>query len=196
MRFTAATLGVTSLMTLSSFSQSSTSARQDARKECIASLSGFRTDASLHSTPPYPADLNGITLEYIETGCYGSCPAFTLVISKDGARFDGHAYVRAKGKHTAKLSEEQFAAFLRAWYDGNFFAMRDDYCSVTCPDGTVIIVTDIAESSIKVTTPTFTKRVFQCFATTNGQLETPKPPEQYFELGRQLRVFAKSQRWL
>jgi Domain of unknown function (DUF6438) len=188
-------VGVASLVSLSSFGQSSPTARQDARKECIASLSGFPADAGLHP-PPYPADLNGITMEYTESGCYGSCPAFTLTIIKEGARFDGHAYVRAKGKHTAKLSGEQFAAFLRAWFDGNFFAMRDDYCSVTCSDGTVIIVTDIAESSLKVTTPTFTKRVFQCFSTVSNQPQTPRPPEQYFELSRQLLSFVKSQHWL
>lgn len=196
MRFTAVTIGVASLITLSSFTQPSTSARQDVRKECIASLSGFPADADLRSKPAFPTELTGITLEYFESGCYGKCPAFTLTISKDIARFDGHAYVRAKGKHKAKLSQDQFAAFLRNWYDGDFFAMRDDYCGAPCPDGTVTIVTDIAESSIKVTTPTFTKRVFECFTTTNGQPETPKPPDQYFELSRQLLAFAKSQHWL
>jgi len=74
--------------------------------------------------------------------------------------------------------------------------MRDDYCFARCPDGTVIIVTDIAESSITLTTPAFKKRVYECFSTVNGQPQTPKPPEQYFQLSRQLWAFAKAQHWL
>lgn len=196
MRLTAVTLGFSSLISLSSFSQSSPIAPQDSGKECIASLSGFPAGAALRSKPPYPTALSAITLEYTEFGCYGRCPTFTLTISKDAARFDGQAYVRGKGKHSKKLNEEQFSVFLRAWYDGNFSSMRDDYCSIKCPDGTQIIVTDIASSSIKLTTLAFTKGVFQCFATVSGEPETPKPPEQYFELARQLRAFAKAQRWL
>ncbi len=146
--------------------------------------------------PPYPIDSTGVTLEYVASGCYGNCPAFTLTITKEIVRFDGHAYVRAKGKQTAKLSPQQFETFLHAWYDGDFYAMREDYCSVQCPDGTAIIVMDVAESSITLTTPTFKKRVYECFTTVNKQPETPKPPEQYFQLSRQLWAFAKSKHWL
>jgi Domain of unknown function (DUF6438) len=135
-------------------------------------------------------------VEYFASGCFGKCPAFTLTISKDVARFDGHAFVRANGKRTAKLGQQQFDKFLHAWYDGNFYAMRDDYCDIHCPDGTAIIVTDIPESSITVETPTFTKRVYECFSTMNSKPQTPKPPEQYFELSRQLWEFAKARHWL
>lgn len=185
------------LIVLTSFGKQAPDARRDARNECIASLSGFPKDAAPTPNPPsYPIDATGVTLEYFASGCYGTCPAFTLTISHDMARFDGHAYVRAKGKRTAKLNSQQFETFLHAWYDGNFHSMRDSYCDVSCPDGTVIIVTDIPESSITLTTPTFKKRVYECFTTINNQPETPKPPEQYFELSRQLRALAKAKRWL
>jgi hypothetical protein len=177
MRFTI-TLGTVPLIVLLNWGQSSPDTRRIARDECIASLSGFPKDASLPSKPPYPIDMTGITLEYFASGCYGKCPAFTLTISKDIARFEGHAYVRAKGKRSAKLSQQQFETFLHAWYDGYLYAMRDNYCDVRCPDGTVIIVTDIPESSITLTTPTFTKRVYECFSRVNNQPQTPKPPEQ------------------
>jgi len=45
-----------------------------------------------------------------------------------------------------------------------------------------IIVTDIPESSITLKTPEFTKRVYQCFSTTDAEPTTPKPPQEYFEL--------------
>jgi hypothetical protein len=74
--------------------------------------------------------------------------------------------------------------------------MRDNYCDVKCPDGTVIFVTDIPESSITLTSPNLKKRVYECFTATDNVPETPKPPEQYFQLSRQLRAFAKAQHWL
>jgi hypothetical protein len=196
MRLTPAPLGAIFLIVLANFGQQSPEARRDARDECVASLSGFPNDAPLPPKPPYPTEPTGVTLEYFASGCYGKCPAFALTITKDIASFEGHAFARAKGKRTKKLSQQQFETFLHAWYDGNFYAMRDNYCDVRCPDGTVIIVTDIPESSLTLTTPTFTKRVYECFSTVNNHAQTPKPPEQYFELSRQLRAFAKAQRWL
>jgi hypothetical protein len=196
MRLTPATLSAVSLIFLVTLGQSSNDSRRVAQDECIASLSGFPKDPSMLPKPPYPVEPKDVKLEYFASGCYGKCPAFTLAITKDVARFEGHAFVRAKGKRTSKLSQQQFETFLRAWYDGNFYAMRDNYCDVRCPDGTVTIVTDIPESSVTLITPTFTKRVYECFSTVNNQPQTPKPPEQYFELSRQLRAFAKAQHWL
>jgi hypothetical protein len=196
MRLTPAILGAVFLIVLTNLGQSSPEARRNAQDECIASLSGFPKGASLPPKPTYPVDTTAVTLAYFASGCLGECPAFTLTISKDIARFDGHAFVRAKGKRTAKLSDQQFETFLHAWYDGNFYAMRENYCDIQCPDGTMIVVTDIPESSITLTTPTFTKRVYECFSTVDNHPETPKPPEHYFELSRQLRAFAKVQRWL
>jgi hypothetical protein len=196
MRLTTATVGAVSLITLANLGQSSPEVRRIAQDECIASLSGFPKDVPLPSKPLYPVDLTGITLEYFASGCLGECPAFTLTISKDIARFDGQAFVRAKGKRTAKLSQQQFETFLRAWYDGNFYAMRENYCDIKCPDGTMIVVTDIPESSITLTTPTYAKRVFECFTTVDNKPETPKPPERYFELSHQLQAFAKVHHWL
>ncbi|HEY1471613.1 MAG TPA: hypothetical protein VGF61_21425 [Candidatus Acidoferrum sp.] len=62
------------------------------------------------------------------------------------------------------MSSQQFETLLHAWYDGSFYAMRDDYRSAACPDGTMIIVTDIAESSITLATPVLKERVYECFS--------------------------------
>lgn len=142
-------------MIFASFGQQGPPTRQETRNACVASLSGFPNDAPATPKPQYPTDTTGVTLEYFASGCYGNCPAFTLTINKETAVFEGRAYVRAKGKRTAKLSSQQFETLLHAWYDGSFYAMRDDYCSPACPDGSVTLVTDIPESSITLTTPVF-----------------------------------------
>ena len=196
MRPVPTTIGAVSLIIVANLTPQSPVVHRDTRDACVASLSGFPKDTLTPAKPQYPTDMTGVTLEYFASGCYGNCPAFTLTIDKETAVFEGRAYVRAKGKRTAKLSSQQFETLLHAWYDGNFYAMRDDYCSVHCPDGTEIIVTDIPESSVTLTTPAFKKRVYQCFFGANGQPQTPKPPEQYFQLSRQLWEFAKARRWL
>ena len=150
---------------------------QSRHESCLNSLSGFAQDPSTVSQPDYPSDLGDVTLEYFASGCFGSCPAFTLRIRRDSAQFEGRDYVRAKGKRTAKVTQQGFEKLLHAWSDGQFFAMRDDYCSIQCPHGTSWAVTDIPESSITLGTSAFTKRVHECFATIDGKQETPKPPE-------------------
>ena len=196
MRFVPATINVVCLIVFANLTAQSPASHQDSRDDCVASLSGFPRDAPLAPKPQYPTDMTDVTLEYLASGCYGKCPAFTLTINRKTAVFEGHAYVRAKGKRTAKLTSQQFETLLRSWYDGDFYAMRDDYCSVHCPDGTEWVVTDIPESSITMTTPNFKKRVFECFSTVNGKPQTAKPPEQYFQLSQQLRAFSKAQGWL
>lgn len=76
------------------------------------------------------------------------------------------------------------------------YAMRDDYCQPTCPDGTTTIITDVQDTSITLKSPSYSKRVFECFTTTDGKPDNPKPPQEYFELARHLAQFAKSNHWL
>ncbi len=191
-----ATFGVASFIIFVIFGPQAPEILQSKRDECVALLSGFPKDVPASPKPQYPTDASGVTLEYFASGCYGTCPAFTLTISKETAVFEGRAFTRAKGKRTAKVNSQQFESFLHAWYEGNFYAMRDDYCTPHCPDGSVILVTDIPESSITLTTPVFKKRVYECFFTANNRPQTPKPPEQYFQLSRQLWAFAKAKHWL
>ena len=183
--------GAVSLFAFASSGLSLQNDNEAARSKCIAQLSGFpATDAALDRT--VPTDTKGFTLKYFASGCLGKCASFTLTLGEGLAQVEGHDYVRAKGKRTTKVSQQQFEAFLHGWYDGKLYAMRDDYCTPTCPDGRVIIATDIPESSITLATPGFTKQVFVCY----WKGHTPQPPEQYFELERQVLAFARAHRWL
>ena len=45
------------------------------------------------------------------TQCYGSCPAFEIIVSKDGSgRFDGEAFVKKTGRHSFRATSMQFMA--------------------------------------------------------------------------------------
>jgi uncharacterized protein DUF6438 len=169
---------------------------KDPEQVCITNLSGFPAQASDFKAPPYPSNLGEVTMEYYESGCLGSCPVFKLSITKDSANWEGHAYVHARGKRRRRITEQQFHKFLQAWYDGRFFAMRDDYCSIKCQNGVEAVVLDVRESSITLERPNHKKRVYQCYEAVDGKPLTPRPPDQYFELTQSLQEFAKLQKWL
>jgi hypothetical protein len=97
-------------------------------------------------------------------------------MNKNIARFKGRAYVRATGEHQAKVTQQQFETFLRAWCDGDFSRMRDNYCDISCSDGSTI-VTDIPESSIRLISPGFTSVFMSVFplTTTGRKRQTSRP---------------------
>jgi len=71
---------------------------EERRKACIATLSSFAIDPGLAKQPQFPDDFDGVTLEYSSSGCYGTCPSFTMRIEKSKAVWEGHAFVRKKKK--------------------------------------------------------------------------------------------------
>jgi hypothetical protein len=169
---------------------------QARREACITALSSYAIDPTGTKPPELPDDLEGVTIEYVSSGCYGRCPAFTLRLEKNKAAWDGHAFVNKKGKAAKQISDRQFADLVHAWLDAKMYAMRDDYCQPTCPDGTSTIITDVQETSITLRAPSYSKKVLECFTTIDGKPETPKPPMQYFQLSRQLVQLATSNHWL
>jgi uncharacterized protein DUF6438 len=168
---------------------------QDGWDKCIADLSGYPSDTAVRQAT-YPSRLDGISLRYAETGCFGTCPVFQLVLRQGSVQFEGLKHVPTKGKHKAALSQAEFEKFLHMWFTARFYAMRDNYCSIKCPDGLERVVVDLRESSITLTMPDFSKEVYQCFATFNGKPETPRPPDEYFQLTQELQVLAREHGWL
>ena len=166
------------------------------REACIATLSSFAADASVAKPPNLTSDLHGVRIEYSASGCLGRCPAFMLRIEGNKALWDGHSFVRKKGKAEKQISDQQFSEIVYAWLDAKMYAMRDDYCQPTCPDGTSVIITDVQETSITLKAASYSKTVLECFTTVDGKPENPKPPEQYFELSHHLLQLAKSNHWL
>ena len=72
---------------------------------------------------------HGVTEIGIErTGCFGTCPAYTFVITSAGkCRYEGGAHAKIEGKKTGSVSMIQYhrlAEFLR---DMQFFALKDEY---------------------------------------------------------------------
>jgi len=61
---------------------------QEEREACIASLSSFAVDPSIAKKPQFPDDFAGVALEFFSSGCYGSCPSFTMRIENNAEDTD------------------------------------------------------------------------------------------------------------
>jgi hypothetical protein len=109
----------------------------------------------------------------------------------------GRPCVRPQERESKKaVFEWGIFGIRQAWLDSKMYAMRDDYCQPTCPDGTTTIITDVQDTSITLKSPSYSKQVFECYTTTDGKPDNPKPPQEYFELARRLVQLAKSNHWL
>jgi len=170
--------------------------REAQRDACVRSLSSFAADPALIKPPEFLEDFKGVTIEYFESGCFGDCPSFTLHIEHNKAIWNGHAFVRKKGRAEKQLSSSEFTAIVNAWIGAKMYAMRDDYCQPTCPDGTRTMITDVQNTSITLITPAYSKQVSECFTTTDGKPDNPKPPQEYYQFAHRLVQFAKSNHWL
>ena len=95
--------------------------------------------SSLSNTPyPEPQDIPPDTLITLErTICFGTCPAYTLTISADGAVvFTGEEYVREKGTVHSSIDKDQLKQLISEFTKAQYFSLRDSYISEEdgCPE--------------------------------------------------------------
>jgi hypothetical protein len=92
-----------------------------------------KAKAAIPAKPSIPSD-TFISLE--RTGCYGTCPQYTLAISADGTVVFSGSYVREKGgtyewKRSdvikSRISEEQVGQLIAEFEKANYFSLQDRY---------------------------------------------------------------------
>lgn len=76
-----------------------------------------KVDFHFHEDMP-TAPISDITIRLFRSGCYGSCPGYTVVLHGNGwVEFDGEWYTAMRGKHLYTVDPKRIAAlmdFLRA----------------------------------------------------------------------------------
>ena len=98
------------------------------------------------------------------TACFGTCPVYSVTIDAGGTvTYDGHEFVRAQGRQTARIAPSLVAGLLARAGRIHFFDMRDAYREVTKPDGSVETVTDLPTTIVNITVNGRTKRVEDYF---------------------------------
>ncbi len=73
-----------------------------------------------------------IAITLVRTGCYGSCPAYSVKVSTDGIEFEGWAFVVASGKHKGSINPDKVRELAKRFLDAEFYSMDASYrASVT-----------------------------------------------------------------
>lgn len=79
------------------------------------------------------ADLKGITVQFERTGCYGSCPAYTLTIHGDGRiEYVGNKYVKVKGTQQGRVEEVRIKELISEFAKAKFLSLPEDDWEKKC----------------------------------------------------------------
>jgi hypothetical protein len=90
----------------------------------------------IHQSFPNIRSVDGVVMKLSRSGCFGSCPAYSLEIHGDGTTiYRGNFFVAVTGEHREHLSPDQVNEILDAFRTADYFSLRDEYrASVTdCP---------------------------------------------------------------
>jgi hypothetical protein len=72
------------------------------------------------------------------TQCYGRCPAYTVVIRKDGTlHYRGEQNAKLQGWHTGKADKWELKNLFQFIRDSDYFAMQDEYLAPETDSPTV-----------------------------------------------------------
>lgn len=100
----------------------------------VAALSACHSSTPAPSPEPEASASSGdssvpaVTLE--RTPCFGSCPVYTLSISRSGVvRFDGKKFVRHTGADSAKISAAAVDSLLAEMSEAGYYDFEERYTS-------------------------------------------------------------------
>ena len=89
-----------------------------------------------HEVFPSISGMDRVVMTLSRSGCYGTCPAYSVEIHGDGTvLYKGDGFVVVTGEHRDHLSADQVSEILEAFRKADYFSLEDKYFySVTdCP---------------------------------------------------------------
>ena len=80
------------------------------------------------SSFPEPNPPINFSIRLSRSGCYGSCPGYSVNIQGDGTvSYKGNWYVSIEGEHISHVSPEAARQLLDRFRTANFFALKNEY---------------------------------------------------------------------
>lgn len=145
---------------------------------------GLATMPALAAGQKVPDDF---VIKLERTVCGGECPAYWVSIDARGnVTYEGAEFVRVVGRQTDRIPESRAAAVLAIAERIGFFGLRDQYRTISNPDGTETIVTDLPTAFVTITRSGQSKRVEDYFGA----------PQALKELEQQIDDAARTKRWI
>lgn len=132
------------------------------------------------AAPPLRPD-SKVTITLERTGCYGSCPSYTVTVSTDGIVFDGREFVVARGKHKNSANADEVRKLAKSFIAADFYSMDSSY---------IASVTDNPTDILSISIDGRTKRVVDYVGSSVGM------PEVVTQLENEVDAFARTQQWI
>ncbi|NBW06904.1 MAG: hypothetical protein EBR82_02630 [Caulobacteraceae bacterium] len=99
--------------------------------------------------PSWTGKTVAITLE--RTSCFGTCPAYVVVIHGDGAvDYCGRAFVKATGWRRSRIEPAKVEALLRQFRDADFFSLNDSYVAPITDNPSYVVGVEVGSQRKKV----------------------------------------------
>jgi len=94
-----------------------------------------------HAVAPMVRADSKVAITLKRTGCFGSCPSYTVTVGTEGIVFVGEGFVAASGKHTARVDADDVRKLAKRFVAADFYSMDGKYeASVTDMPGFVLSV--------------------------------------------------------
>ena len=86
--------------------------------------------SGIGATFPTPAEPTGFSIQLSRSGCFGTCPSYSVVVHGDGkVEFHGKIYVAIPGDYQARITPEAAARLLERFRAAKFFELKDRYAA-------------------------------------------------------------------
>lgn len=135
----------------------------------------------IHVPAPSIRPDSEISIALARSGCFGTCPAYSVTVSTRGIVFVGGSFVVAAGRHTDTVDPDAVRELARKFVAADFYSMADSY---------VAGVTDCPTYTIRISIDGHEKKVVDYVGTWVGM------PEAIADLEEEVDAFARTERWI
>lgn len=135
----------------------------------------------VHVAAPPVRKNSSVAITLMRTGCFGSCPSYTVHVTTGGIEFDGGGFVTAEGKHRAAVDPRAVRELAKTFVADDFYSMAPEYRAS---------VTDCPTYVLSISVDGHTQRVVDYMGTWVGM------PEVIADLEDEVDSFAQTKRWI
>src|SRR5215471_1559913 len=96
-----------------------------------------------HVATPVLRPDSKIIITLLRTGCFGTCPSYSVTARNDEIVFEGHSFVVASGKHTDSVNPEAVPALARKFISADFYSMQSSYHASVTDNPTYVLSIEI-----------------------------------------------------
>jgi len=152
----------------------------------IKSALGQSSDQAPDLSSLSDADLKTVTIQLERTGCYGTCPAYSVTIHGDGrVEYNGKSHVKEMGTREGRIEMDKIRALAPVFARMKFWGLAEDYSAAKCKGG---VCTDMATAITELSIRGVTHRVKHYYGCGSA-------PKCLFNLESVIDKSANSEQW-